>query len=148
MKLSLPLIVFLTVLCLETSAQSADSVKYISVEPYDFHLAWLKTDKALLIDVREFFEYKRSRIKDAVNIPSSGNLEFAGDTLEKDLSLFLYCTTDFRSKRVSEKFSRMGFAKVYDLEGGIKAWKRDGFPVEGRRKGTKAQRRNGGKSGK
>jgi len=144
MKISIPLLVFLTIACLEASGQKADSVKYKSLEPYDFHLTWLKTDKAMLIDVREFFEYKKSRIKDAVNIPSSGNLELACDTLEKELSLFLYCTTDFRSKRVAEKFGVMGFAKVYDLEGGIRAWKKDGFPVEKKRlKGSKAQARNG-----
>ena len=137
MKLSVSLLILLTVLCLGLSAQSADSVKYISLEPYDFHLTWLKTDKALLIDVREFFEYKKSRIKAAVNIPSSGNLEFAGDTLNKELSIFVYCTSGFRSKRVAEKFGGMGFVRVYNLEGGIKAWKSDGFPVEkkkGRRK--------------
>ena len=130
MKISLPLIVLLTVLCLELTGQSADSVKYISLEPYYFHLNWLKTDKALLIDVREFFEYKKSRIKDAVNIPSSGNIEFAGDTLDKELSLFLYCTSGFRSKRVAEKFGVMGFAGIFNLEGGFKAWKEEGFTVE------------------
>lgn len=142
MKFSIPLLVLLTVLRLELSAQSADSVKYISLEPYDFHLAWLRDDTAMLIDVREFFEYKRSRIKDAVNIPSSGNLDFAGDTLKKELSLFLYCTTDFRSKRVAEKFGVMGFANVYDLQGGIRAWRKDGFPVERKkmRKGERVKR--------
>jgi rhodanese-related sulfurtransferase len=130
MKLSVPLIIFLTVLNLKLSAQSTDSVKYISLEPYDFHLAWLRDDSAILIDVREFFEYKRSRIKDAVLISSSGNLDFTADTLDKELALFLYCTTDYRSKRVAREFAEKGFRLVYNLEGGIKAWRRDGFPVE------------------
>jgi rhodanese-related sulfurtransferase len=112
------------------SAQKADSVKFISLEPYDFHLQYLKEDSALLIDVREFFEYKKSRIKDAVNIPSSGNLEFASDTLDKKLVLFLYCTTGFRSSRVCEKLSDKGFRKIINLEGGIVAWRKDGNPVE------------------
>jgi rhodanese-related sulfurtransferase len=144
MKISLPLIVLLSVLCLELTGQSADSVKYISLEPYDFHLTWLKTDKALLIDVREFFEYKKSRIKDAINIPSSANMEFACDTLDKELSLFLYCTSGFRSKRVAEKFGEMGFAGIFNLEGGIKAWTEEGFPVEKKRlKGTREKRCGG-----
>lgn len=130
MKTPIPLIVLLTVSCLELSAQSADSVKYISLEPYDFHLAWLRDDSAMLIDVREFFEYKRSRIKDAVLISSSGNLDFAADTLDKDLALFLYCTTDYRSIRVAREFAEKGFRVVYNLEGGVRAWRRDGFPVE------------------
>lgn len=130
MRRLLILIIFIIVCLTFVSAQQSDSVKYISLEPYDFHLTCLKDDKAVLIDVREFFEYKKSRIKDAINIPSTGNLEFAVDTLAKDKSLFLYCTTGYRSKRVAEKYCKMGFAIIYNLEGGIMAWKKDGFPVE------------------
>jgi thioredoxin 1 len=110
--------------------QSVDSVKYKSLEPYDFHLQYLRTDPALLIDVREFFEFRGRRIRDAVNIPSSGNLDFSADTINKDYALFFYCTTDFRSKRVADFFYDKGFRKLYNLEGGIVAWKKDGFPLE------------------
>ncbi len=123
-------ICFLLVFCFTATGQATDSVKYISLEPYDFHLAYLREDKAILIDVREFFEYRRSRIKGAVNIPSSGNLDFAADTINKDNALFLYCTTDFRSKRVAKFFCNKGFSKVYSLDGGIVAWKKDSMPVE------------------
>jgi rhodanese-related sulfurtransferase len=111
------------------SAQSSEPVKYHSLEPYDFHLAYLRADSALMIDVREHFEFRGKKIKDAVNIPSSGNLEFASDTISKNYSLFFYCTTDYRSKRVAEYYYDHGFHDVYNLEGGIVAWKKDGFPV-------------------
>jgi thioredoxin 1 len=111
------------------TAQVPDSVKYKSLDPYYFHLDYLKTDTALLVDVREFFEFRRSRIKDAVNIPSSGNLEKSYDTIDKDCALFLYCTTDYRSERVARRLYDIGFRKLYSLEGGIVAWKRDGFTV-------------------
>jgi hypothetical protein len=39
------------------TAQVPDSVKYKSLDPYYFHLDYLKTDTALLVDVREFFEF-------------------------------------------------------------------------------------------
>jgi len=111
-------------------AQTADSSKYLSLEPYDFHLQYLRNDSAMLIDVREFFEFRGRRIKDAVNIPSSGNLEIPADTIDKNFALFLYCSTDYRSRRVADFFYDKGFRKLYNLEGGIVAWKRDGFPVE------------------
>lgn len=133
MKLSIHLLAFFTLVCLEAASQSADSSKYKSLEPYDFHLTYLKDEKAVLIDVREFFEYKKSRIKDAINIPSSVNMKIAADTLGKDRSLFLYCTTGYRSKRAADKFIQMGFEIVYSLDGGIKAWKQDEFPVEKKR---------------
>jgi SulP family sulfate permease len=106
-----------------------DSLKYISVRPADFQKAWKNNDKQLLIDVREFFEYKKSRIDNAVNIPSSGHLDNYADTLNKDCTLFLYCTSGFRSKRVAKHFYDKGFIRLYSLDGGINAWKKEGLPV-------------------
>ena len=123
-------IFLLLVCCGILQSQSVDSVKYQSLEPYDFHLQYLRAEPAMLIDVREFFEFRGRRIKEAVNIPSSGNLEFSADTIDKNLSLFFYCSSGYRSKRVAEFFSDKGFQNLYNLEGGIVAWKRDGFPVE------------------
>lgn len=137
MKPAISILAILFSVCIETAGQTADSVKYINLEPYDFHLNWLKDNNAMLIDVREYFEYKRSRIRDAVNIPSSGNLDFASDTLNKDLALFLYCTTDYRSIRVARVFAEKGFRKVYNLTGGIRAWREDGFPVERKKLGRR-----------
>jgi len=125
--------------CLSSFSQVQDTVKYQSLEPYDFHLQYLKNDSSLLIDVREYFEFKGRRIRDAINIPSSGNLDITADTLNKNYALFLYCTTDYRSERVAEKLYDKGFRKLYSLEGGIVAWKKDGFPVE--RKSIKKRER-------
>jgi rhodanese-related sulfurtransferase len=122
-------IAFLFFLTASSFAQIPDSLKYKSLEPYDFHLTWLKTDPAVLIDVREIFECKRKIIKGSVNIPSTSNLDFAADTLDKKCALFFYCTTGYRSKRVASFFYDKGFRNVYSLDGGIVAWKNDGFPV-------------------
>ena len=130
MKSSIILILSIILCFGQSQAQTVDSVKYQSLEPYDFHLQYLRQDPALLIDVREFFEFRRNRIKDAVNIPSYGNPEFSADTIDKNTALFFYCSTDFRSKRVAELFYDKGFRKLYNLDGGIVAWKKDGFPVE------------------
>jgi rhodanese-related sulfurtransferase len=106
-----------------------DSVTFRSLPPYYFHLDYLKEDKAILIDVREFFEFRRTRIKDAVNIPSTRSFQIPADTIDKACALFLYCTTGYRSTRAARYFSEHGFTKVYSLDGGIIAWKKDGFPV-------------------
>ena len=110
--------------------QSKDFPIYKTLDPYYFHLQFITDSNSILIDVREFFEYKGNRIKGALNIPSSGNTEFSADTTDRNLNLFFYCSTGFRSKRVAELFFNKGFRKVFNLEGGIVAWKRDGFPVE------------------
>jgi rhodanese-related sulfurtransferase len=146
MKLSLPILLILSFACmvLPLSAQEADSLKYISLKPADFRESYLKDKNALLIDVREYFEYKKSRIKGAVNIPSSGNIDVAADTLNNNRSLYLYCTSGFRAKKVAVRLSDRGFGSVFNLEGGIKRWKEAGLPVEKKRlKGSKAQGRKG-----
>ena len=129
MKTRLLIFIGLLVLYSFASGQAPDSLKFISLKPVEFQKAYQEDDNALLIDVREFFEYKKSRIDKAVNIPSSGNLDVYADTLNKGSSLFLYCTTDFRSKRVAKHLYDKGFLKLYSLDGGITAWKKEGLPV-------------------
>jgi rhodanese-related sulfurtransferase len=125
-------VVFL-ILCSTLTGQVPDSLKYISLRPQEFQQAYNKEEKAMLIDVREFFEYKKSRIKNAINIPSSGNLEIAADSLNKESPLFLYCTSGFRSKRVAKFFYDQGFLRNYSLDGGINAWKKEKMEVDKKR---------------
>jgi len=129
MNTKLTLFVFFLLLCNVNTGQVPDSLKFISLRPGEFLEAYQKDNKTLLVDVREFFEYKKSRLNDAVNIPSSANLEYTADTLNKESSLFLYCTSGFRSKRVAKYFYDKGFLKLYSLDGGIAAWKKEGLPV-------------------
>jgi rhodanese-related sulfurtransferase len=110
--------------------QVPDSAKYQSLEPYDFHLQYLMHDSALLIDAREFFEYRRSRIHGSLFIPPSKGFDTAADTINKDFSIFCYCYNGGRSVRALLFFYDKGFRKLYNLDGGIVAWRKDGFPVE------------------
>ncbi len=130
--ITLNFLIFLT-LSIQVTGQEADSVKYKSLPPKDFHSAFQKSEKAILIDVREGFEYRPSHLKKAVNIPSSTNFQIASDTINKECSLFFYCTTGFRSKRVARYFCERGFTNVYSLDGGIVAWRKAGMPVVRRR---------------
>src|SRR5512140_1350877 len=97
MKYLSALVLCLVISVFFMSAQIPDSLKYRSLEPNDFHLQYLKEDSSVLIDVREPFEYKGNRIKGAINIPSSGNIERVADTLNKEFTYFLYCTSGHRS---------------------------------------------------
>jgi SulP family sulfate permease len=129
MKTRLIIYIGLLILYNAASGQIPDSLKYTSLNPQEFEKAFNNDDKALLIDVREFFEFRKSRIENAVNLPSSDNLDISADTLNKESSLFLYCTSGFRSKRVAKNLYDKGFLKLYSLDGGINAWKKEGLPV-------------------
>jgi len=133
MKTTALCLLVLLICCIQVTGQDADSVKYKSLPPKDFQSAFQKSEKAILIDVREGFEYRPSHLKKAVNIPSSGNFQFVADTINKECSLFFYCTTGFRSKRVAKYFCEKGFKNVYSLDGGIVAWRKEKLPVLKRR---------------
>lgn len=133
MKRLIHILIFFIILNIQGKAQNADSVKVILLNPKEFRNAIVTGNDPLIIDVREFFEYKKSRIKHAINIPAAGNLEFSADTIDKASHLYFYCTSGFRSKRVAKYFSEKGFKSVYSLDGGITQWKKEEFPVERKR---------------
>jgi rhodanese-related sulfurtransferase len=126
LAISFTALIFMTRL----SGQVPDSLKYISVPAAAFKQAMDTSRNVMLIDVREYFEFKKSRIRGAVNIPSSGNLKTSADTIDKNRSLFLYCTSGFRSKRAAKGLYDEGFRKPYSLDGGINGWKKEGFPID------------------
>ena len=133
MKHSGIILIILLSLSRITYGQPPDSLKFNSLSPAEFQSQIQNSKNALLIDVREFFEYKKSRIKNAINIPSSGKLDHITDTLDKQLDLFFYCTSGFRSKRVAKFFYDKGFTRLYSLDGGIMAWRKEKLPVEKKR---------------
>jgi rhodanese-related sulfurtransferase len=133
MKIFIVIIFNLLSCCSYLAAQVPDSLKFQSLTPDEFQKRYLADKNAILIDVREFFEFRRTRIKNAVNIPSSGNLELAADTLDKNASLFLYCYSGTRSRKAARVFYDKGFSKLYSLDGGITLWKKEGKRVDRRR---------------
>jgi len=141
MKYLLPSLLMLTAMITPLAGQVADTAKYVSLDPYYFHLEYLKDDSSLMLDVRMPFEFRGKRIRDAINIPSSVEMEAFSDTLSRNHSLFIYCYNGYRSRRAAELFYDKGFRKIYNLEGGIVAWKKDKMPtVRGRIKRKKAVR--------
>ncbi|MFZ0281093.1 MAG: rhodanese-like domain-containing protein [Bacteroidales bacterium] len=133
MKFVYGMIFSLVMSVLSLLGQDIDNTEYKDLKPHDFQLLYLKTDSSLLVDVREPFEFNHTRIKDAVNIPSSGNIGRAADTLNKNITYFLYCSTGHRSANVAKMMYDMGFHKLVNLDGGIVAWRKDGLKVKRRR---------------
>jgi rhodanese-related sulfurtransferase len=142
---SISITIFISlILTIAVKGQEPDSIKFKSLDPYYFHLEYLKTDPSLILDVREKFEYRGKRLKGAINVPSTREMDAITDTLDRDYSLFLYCTTGYRSKRAAVYLYDKGFRNLYNLEGGLVAWKKEGMPViKGRVKTGKKQNRAG-----
>jgi molybdopterin/thiamine biosynthesis adenylyltransferase/rhodanese-related sulfurtransferase len=74
-----------------------------------------------LIDVREPFEYEIARIEGAKLIPL-GEIAQRLDDLEREQPIIVHCHSGKRSAQAVRLLQQRGFAKVYNLGGGIDAW--------------------------
>lgn len=99
----------------------------------------LADGRALLVDIREPDELRVSgTIRGAVHAPR-GMLEFYVDPAspyhrqEFDPAgrIILHCASGGRSALAAVTLRELGYAQVGHLDGGLKAWKEQGYPVEG-----------------
>ena len=74
-----------------------------------------------LIDVREPFEYEVSNLG-GENIPLSG-IMIESDKIATDKPVIVQCRSGKRSAAAIMQFQTLGFDNLYNLEGGILAWK-------------------------
>jgi rhodanese-related sulfurtransferase len=91
----------------------------------------INRENALMLDVRETQEYEGGRVPNAVHLPLS-QLAGRGDELKKFVArpVIAYCERGARSRSAAGTLTKLGFAKVYTLRGGLRAWSEAGLPVE------------------
>lgn len=80
-----------------------------------------------LIDVREEFEYETSNL-DGENIPLA-NVLLETDKIDKEKPVVVHCRSGKRSAQAILLLEQQGFDNLYNLKGGILAWK-DTFDPE------------------
>ena len=85
----------------------------------------------LLIDVREDREWADGRAQGALHM-SKGTIERDIETQvpDKSTTMVLYCGGGYRSALAADALSKMGYTDVVSLDGGWRAWKEAGLPVE------------------
>lgn len=73
---------------------------------------------ALLVDVRNDFEYAGGHIPGSQNLPLSRILQEAEETFpDKTVSMYVYCQSGARSARSAKLLELMGYESVTDLGG-------------------------------
>lgn len=84
---------------------------------------------ALLVDVREQWEYDEVRAPGATLIPLS---EFAQRHAEipRDREALLICHSGMRSMRAAKFLQGRGYERVANVSGGMETWEGAGLPVE------------------
>jgi rhodanese-related sulfurtransferase len=83
------------------------------------------------IDIREDHEYQVDHAKGAVHL-GKGILERDIESVvpNKDETIILYCGGGFRSALAADSLQQMGYRNVISMDGGIRAWREAGLPVE------------------
>ena len=88
----------------------------------------LANGEVLLIDVREANEFAFERIPGALLYPLS-TFDPRAIPAASGKKLVIQCAAGGRSMRAAQALAAAGHAEVYNLEGGINAWKSHGLPL-------------------
>jgi rhodanese-related sulfurtransferase len=90
----------------------------------------LMNQGALLIDLRAKEAFDAGHIGDARNVPAV-ELEAQSDALKKwrDRIVITYCDSGVSGAGAARTLAKLGFTKVFNLEGGLNAWVRDNLPL-------------------
>jgi thioredoxin 1 len=121
---------FILAFCsLVTAVVSAQSPTLLSAN--DFAKLMFETKSAVVVDVRTPDEFSKGHLKDARNI-NWNDEAFTSRvaTIDKTTPLFVYCLGGGRSANAAAKLRTMGYAQVYELDGGIMAWRKAGLMEE------------------
>ncbi|MBI5597040.1 MAG: sulfurtransferase [Elusimicrobia bacterium] len=104
-------------------------VKELTIPEYRERVA--KGWKPVLVDVREDAEWAAGRLPGAVHI-GKGVIErdIEAKCPDAGAELVLYCGGGFRSALAADALRKMGYARVWSLDGGWRGWTEAGHPTE------------------
>jgi rhodanese-related sulfurtransferase len=90
----------------------------------------LMNQGALVLDLRGKELYDAGHIGDARNVPAA-DLESQADTLKKwrDKNVITYCDSGTSGANGARTLMKLGFTKVFTLQGGLNAWVKDNLPL-------------------
>lgn len=102
--------------------------KYIDVG-VDAAVVLMDEKKLIILDVREDKELKSGFIENSVHIPLAKVKNKLSD-LDKSKKILVYCRSGARSAHIAGLLTRNEFEQVYNLQGGIQAWKKVNLPIK------------------
>jgi rhodanese-related sulfurtransferase len=90
----------------------------------------LMNQGALVIDLRSRQLYDAGHIVDSRNVPMP-ELESQADALKKwrERNVITYCDTGADGASAARSLTKLGFTKVFNLQGGLNGWVKDNLPL-------------------
>jgi phage shock protein E len=112
------------------SAEKKEGMRFKSVDVAEFEK--LRADKKnIVLDVRTPKEFEAGHIPGAVNIDvNAPDFPEKVAQLEKRKTYLVHCGAGVRSAKACDKMSHLACPKLYNLEGGFKAWETAGNKPE------------------
>lgn len=117
---------FITSNALDRAAVELETIEEMSVD--ELHEK-LNAREVEVIDVRGQTEWEEGHLPGAKNI-ALGYLEERVDELPRDKPVVVHCLSGARSAIAASLLKAKGMDRVYNLDGGYKAWHGAGKPVE------------------
>lgn len=108
--------------------ESALEVDFLGLLVPDSLAGMLSAGKIDVLDVRSEAEWRDGRIKEARHI-YVGELERRVNEVPKDRPVACICSTGKRASLAASILKRAGVKTVYNVLGGIEAWKRKDYPL-------------------
>ena len=83
------------------------------------------------IDVREDHEFAKDHARGAQHL-GKGIIERDIESVvpDKQAAVVLYCGGGYRSALAADALQQMGYRNVLSMDGGIRAWREAGYPLE------------------
>ena len=86
--------------------------------------ALIATQEVAILDMRDQRSFRAGHIEGA-RVLHDGLEQALVDAYEIEKPILIYCFRGIQSKEKAEHFERLGFKRVYSLEGGFTAWPRE-----------------------
>lgn len=104
---------------------------YAGIKPADVSAAMAEATPPFLLDVRDVAELEKDGyIKGAVNIPVRDVLKNLDKLPALDAKIIVYCGSGQRGGMLLGVLRVLGYTNVYNMSGGLAAWKKAELPVE------------------
>lgn len=90
----------------------------------------LMNQGALVLDLRGKELFDAGHIAEAKNVPAA-DLAAQAESLKKwrEKTVITYCDTGANGANSARLLGKLGFTKVFNLQGGLNAWIKDNLPV-------------------
>ena len=90
----------------------------------------LMNDGAVMLDIRSTNQFKDGHVSGARNVPGDQIADGAPALQKlKDKVVITCCDSGITSGAAARKLTQLGFKQVYNLRGGLGAWRQENLPV-------------------